>query len=952
MKIFNDELKITLFLIFTLVIFTHLPTRAALIPAQCSSGNCNLNLRINDRDINKFFPDAFPGFRVRLDLNPLKLNNFESDHFRVIVNEQTSSGANIVSSHTVRFPNKRSRRRNYQLILDIPEFLGSKIFFMDFYRNDGALQASYSVPINGFGSTQDRLQNSQGIIYGQNLASIVPTQLGVSVPNSVLDTRVCPDDNFNDCNLDELFFHNFAVEASTIQDPHKTSLLKEEDGTIRLRVPVVASRRRRNKRISSVRRETLVTADDPAIGQDPSLTNNQPVNISQVDELNIGSGSNFVNFSIDDVNQELEIDVNNFPNPIVIRSDSIGFDPNTPQATVDLERGSKTNKPSILINNSPLSNPPRSGAFEFNNGNLYFSANGVREFILLDPTNQFAGSGSTVNVKANLAGNADSLGTNNSNFYLNASNLNSGTISINHLPNIDQIDRLFNDSTSHSMVLVGADDIVLTSQADVNLTLPTAGTLATTDNLPVVIPPNSVNSANITDNNLLNEDFANNSISSAKLANLNASVITSGTVDPLRLPNRDISDITNLTTELNDKLEVVDIEDNLLSTSTTTALSANQGRVLKNLIDALIGGFGTVNSNLPGTDIDFNEFHSVYSKTLDQDETFTISNLQQGHKVFLILEGEFNPTFPSFFNLLEGAYNQEALNVIQLDVINDQASIELVHMKIFNLPRIELLLSVRKVNQAYNGPCVTVRRSSDDAEQNIYFLPNNNLDTTSLLNFVGAGNDGFVTKWFDQSFNGFHVEQSSASLQPKIVDAGALVLSDNPFAAIDFTDDFLRNADLQIAQSFSLMTVAATTVASQDEPANYILNQGDNSTFLGRGLFLEADNDFAALNGGTSLTKQSSGLTVNESYLLHYNYNENNLNSNSKIFINGIEGNNSYAPAGNPADNSPLHIGRRSDQNNSYAEMKVQEIRIYNRSLSDSFRQSLETEINNYFNIY
>ena len=951
MKTLNDDQKIILILIFTLALFTHhLPTKAALIPAQCSSGNCNLDLRVNDKDINKLFPDAFPGFRVRLDLSPLKVINFESDHFRVIVYEQTPAGADIVSSHTVRFPNKRSRRRNYQLILDIPEFLGSKIFFMDFYRNDGTLQATYSFPINGFGSTQDKLQNSQGIIYGQNLSSIVPTQLGVTSPNSVLDTRVCPDNNFNDCNLDELFFHNFAVEASAIQDPRKTSLLKEKDGTIRLRVPVVASRRRRARIISSVRRETLVSADDPAISQDPNLTNNQPVNISQVDELNIGSGSNFVNFSIDDVNQELEIDVNNSPNPIIIRSDSIGFDPNTPQATVDLERGSKTNKPSILLNNSPLSNPPHNGAFEFNNGNLYFTANGVREFILLDPINQFAGSGSTVNIKANLAGNANTLGGNNSNFYLNASNLNSGTISINHLPSIDQIDRLFNNSTSHSMVLAGSDDIVLTSQADVNLTLPTAGTLATTDNLPIVIPPNSVNSANIADNNLLNEDFANNSITTDKLADLNASVISSGIVDPLRLPNRDISNITNLTTELNDKLEVVDIEDNLLSTSTTTALSANQGRVLKNLIDALIGGFGTVNTNLPGTDIDFNEFHSVYSKTLNQDETFTVSNLQQGHKVFLILEGEFNPTFPSFFNLLEGTYNQEAINVIQLDVINDQVSSELVHMKIFNLPRIELLLSVRKVNQAYNGPCITVRRSSDNAEQNIYFLPNNNLDTASLLSFVGPGNDGFVTKWFDQSFNGFHVEQSSASLQPKIVDAGSLVVSDNPFAAIDFTNDFLRNIDLQIAQSFSLMTVAATTVANQDEPRNYILNQGDNSTFLGRGLYLEADNDFAALNGFTTQSKQALGLVLNEAHLLHYNYDEVSLNG--KVFIDSNEENNSFFPAGNPADNSPLNIGRRSDQNNSYAEMKVQEIRIYNRSLSDSFRQSLETEINNYFNIF
>ena len=48
------------------------------------------------------------------------------------------------------------------------------------------------------------------------------------------------------------------------------------------------------------------------------------------------------------------------------------------------------------------------------------------------------------------------------------------------------------------MVLAGAD-IILTSQADVNLTLPSTGTLATTNDLPIVVPVNSVNSTTIVD---------------------------------------------------------------------------------------------------------------------------------------------------------------------------------------------------------------------------------------------------------------------------------------------------------------------------------------------------------------------------------------------------------------------------------------------------------------------
>jgi hypothetical protein len=51
--------------------------------------------------------------------------------------------------------------------------------------------------------------------------------------------------------------------------------------------------------------------------------------------------------------------------------------------------------------------------------------------------------------------------------------------------------------------------------------------------------------------------------------------------------------------------------------------------------------------------------------------------------------------------------------------------------------------------------CIRVRRSSDNAEQNIGFVanvPNSPIDTGALLAFVGAG-DGFVTTWYDQSTN-------------------------------------------------------------------------------------------------------------------------------------------------------------------------------------------------------
>jgi hypothetical protein len=81
--------------------------------------------------------------------------------------------------------------------------------------------------------------------------------------------------------------------------------------------------------------------------------------------------------------------------------------------------------------------------------------------------------------------------------------------------------------------------------------------------------------------------------------------------------------------------------------------------------------------------------------------------------------------------------------------------------------------SLRKLSSTYTGNCIMVRRSSDNAEQNIGFV-SNVLDTTSLLSFVGSSN-GFVTKWYDQSGNGNDAYQNTALQQMKIVNSGALI---------------------------------------------------------------------------------------------------------------------------------------------------------------------------------
>ena len=79
-------------------------------------------------------------------------------------------------------------------------------------------------------------------------------------------------------------------------------------------------------------------------------------------------------------------------------------------------------------------------------------------------------------------------------------------------------------------------------------------------------------------------------------------------------------------------------------------------------------------------------------------------------------------------------------------------------------------LSSRKLSAGYSGSAMKVRRSSDNATQNIGFM-NNVLDTAGLASFVGS-NSGFVDTFFDQSGNGNNCTQSTGTNQPRVVNLG------------------------------------------------------------------------------------------------------------------------------------------------------------------------------------
>ena len=95
-------------------------------------------------------------------------------------------------------------------------------------------------------------------------------------------------------------------------------------------------------------------------------------------------------------------------------------------------------------------------------------------------------------------------------------------------------------------------------------------------------------------------------------------------------------------------------------------------------------------------------------------------------------------------------------------------------------------LSLVKLRKEYTGFCIKVRRSSDNTELDIGFV-NNELDTASLLDFVGSVN-GFVSIIYDQVGSN-NMVQNNASLQGQIVSNGSVILKGGKPCIIRSADD-------------------------------------------------------------------------------------------------------------------------------------------------------------------
>lgn len=143
-----------------------------------------------------------------------------------------------------------------------------------------------------------------------------------------------------------------------------------------------------------------------------------------------------------------------------------------------------------------------------------------------------------------------------------------------------------------------------------------------------------------------------------------------------------------------------------------------------------------------------------------------------------------------------------------------------------SFPNALFAFSFRKLRADYGGSAVRIRRSSDDAEQDIGF-DGVDFDAAAAASFIGGGS-GFIKTWYDQSGNGNDVTQSTGSNQPLYV-AGGL----NSLPTVDFTassSQTLANTGIAVAGEDEASVFAVVSMDSASHEFGGAINLVGNSS--------------------------------------------------------------------------------------------------------------------------
>jgi hypothetical protein len=281
----------------------------------------------------------------------------------------------------------------------------------------------------------------------------------------------------------------------------------------------------------------------------------------------------------------------------------------------------------------------------------------------------------------------------------------------------------------------------------------------------------------------------------------------------------------------------------------------------------------------------------------------------------------------------------------QLGIIGSQEVSNFIGL-LDDYPNAAAAYSLRKLRITYTGNAIEVRRTNNDVAD-IGFTSTNELDTAALLAFTGTGalDNGFVTKWYDQSGNGYNATQTTAVNQPKIVSGGSLI-TENGKPSIEFDgSNFYLDLNLTQAKNLTNSAYKAIAIVSKDSGITGVRNR---TFFIGlntqtRITFInETSNNFdGAMNGYAGRVQIT--FNTQQQYLAFAE----DLNGVQSFYLNSTtSGSNNNGGTTNDANNAFLGYTTVD-----YFNGTMQEVIMYPSDQSSN-RTGIESNINNFYSIY
>ena len=261
-----------------------------------------------------------------------------------------------------------------------------------------------------------------------------------------------------------------------------------------------------------------------------------------------------------------------------------------------------------------------------------------------------------------------------------------------------------------------------------------------------------------------------------------------------------------------------------------------------------------------------------------------------------------------------------------------------------DIPKLALTLGMSWLNETYGGKCIRLRRSGDDAELDIGFDSNGNVDSTTALAWIAAGGgtqQGFIVTWYDQSGYGIDITQSTAANQAEFVATEMNGFPSNKFVVSDIYEKAITGYYSPSTIFFVLrpkLNTGSYFFASSALPANDCFEMRIRSADNAIRMRLTASNGVASnVAIGTVDYYNPQILTLVFDGINNY-----------KAYINGVEKVDITNPNGFKGKFDLYKIGWGFA---TYYQGYMSEVLIYKDNLNDDDRETVENQLKAKYNI-